>query len=389
MRTVGSPSLDGAPLDVTMVCARFAPFVGGTEAHVCELGGRLTARGHAVTVITTVLDPSHVGISTERGMRIERVLAYPRRRDFYFAPALRSRVRRLDTDLLHVQGYHTLVAPMAMSAAIHGDLPFVVTFHSGGHSSQIRTALRPVHHYALRHQLRHAGRLIGVSDYERNFFRSRLRLPSELFETIPNGVSEEFFRTARPTTMPSPRTMVALGRLEEYKGHDRVIRALPRVRRHHGDVRLQLIGRGSQQQALRALAARCGVGDVVEFTAVPYGERARLAELLEAAAVVVIMSSYESQCIAGLEAIAARARLVLANGSALTELRRYPGVRLVPQTGGEPLVRALVAQLDAPPLTDHVDIATWDDVTGRVEQTYRSVLAERASSTGAGLRCAS
>ncbi|MGO8470061.1 glycosyltransferase, partial [Rhizobium leguminosarum] len=39
-----------------------------------------------------------------------------------------------DWDLMHVQGYHTFLAQLGMAAASRKGLPFVVTFHSGGHS---------------------------------------------------------------------------------------------------------------------------------------------------------------------------------------------------------------------------------------------------------------
>ena len=58
------------------------------------------------------------------------------------ARGLYSEITRGGWDLVHVQGYHTFVAPIAMAAAKWARLPFVVTFHSGGHSSRLRNALR-------------------------------------------------------------------------------------------------------------------------------------------------------------------------------------------------------------------------------------------------------
>src|SRR3954454_3859132 len=119
-------------LRVLMVCARFPPYIGGTEAHVSELSERLAARGHNVTVLTTVLDPSEASEQIERGVVVHRVAAYPRAGDVHAAPELHALVRDAEADVVHVQGYHTLVAPMAMNAAHRAGLPYVLTFHSGG-----------------------------------------------------------------------------------------------------------------------------------------------------------------------------------------------------------------------------------------------------------------
>src|SRR3954465_11082167 len=180
------------PFRVLMVGARFPPYIGGTEAHVSELSERLAARGHAVTVVTTVLDPSEAGEQVERGVVVNRIAAYPRRLDLHAAPALHALVRHADVDVVHLQGYHTLVAPLAMNAAHRAGLPYVLTFHSGGSSSRLRRAVRPTHHRLIAPLVQRAQRVIGVSDFERDFFVRRMSLDPGRALTITNGVSDEF-----------------------------------------------------------------------------------------------------------------------------------------------------------------------------------------------------
>ena len=104
--------------------------------------------------------------------------AWPADYDLYFAPALYKWIRHGKWDIVHCQGYHTFVAPVAMAAAIAAHQRFVVTFHSGGHSSMLRRWLRPLQQLLLRPMLKRADRLIGVSAV-----RNRL-LPSA---TAPAG----------------------------------------------------------------------------------------------------------------------------------------------------------------------------------------------------------
>lgn len=368
-------------LRVSLVCARFPPFVGGTEAHVFELSRRLADRGHDVRVLTTVLDRDMVGSSVEHGVRVERMMAWPKSSDLHFSGTLRRLLAIEPVDIMHVQGYHTLVAPMAMSAADRLNVPYLVTFHSGGHSSTVRRAARPVQHRMLRRRLVGADGLIGVSAFESDFFAQRLRIPSSAVETIPNGVAPEFtFLDRSQRADRGECIIVSFGRLEDYKGHDKVIRAFARSRQSLANTRLRLLGDGPERDALISLADELGVGDSVDVTSVPYGDRQGLADELRAADLVVLMSSYESQGIAGYEALATGARLIVADGSALTELGVYPGVEVVPLHGGDELTEMISLQLERPPITTAPDLPTWDSTTDRVEATYRRVAAHRVAS---------
>jgi glycogen synthase len=381
---------DARSLRVLMVCARFPPYIGGTEAHVSELSTRLAARGHEVTVVTTVLDPTEANEQVERGVVVRRVRAYPRRADLHIAPKLHGLIRDTDADIVHVQGYHTVVAPLAMNAAGRAGLPYVVTFHSGGHSSRLRRALRPTHHRLLAPLVQRAQRVIGVSEFERDFFVRRMSLDPGRALTITNGVSEEFKSVERSVSTKTG-LIAAIGRLEHYKGHHRVIAALPEVRRRVPGARLRVIGDGPYEGALRALADQLGVGGAVEFTKVPYGDRPLLAERMAEADVIAILSSYESQGIAGLEAVATGARLVVADGSALSELRRFDGVCVVPRSDTGHVVDALVRQLRLPRQQQRPDVPTWDDTATHVEAVYADVLADRAGMdrSAAEVECAS
>jgi phosphatidylinositol alpha-1,6-mannosyltransferase len=62
--------------------------------------------------------------------------------------------------------------------------------------------------------------------------------------------------------------LLTVGRLAptaQYKGHDTVIKALPAIRRHVGDVAYLVVGTGPDQPRLEALAAEAGVSTHVVF----------------------------------------------------------------------------------------------------------------------------
>ena len=46
------------------------------------------------------------------GITVTSVRAWPRGRDWYFAPGIWSHMGRAKPELIHIQSYHTLVAPL-------------------------------------------------------------------------------------------------------------------------------------------------------------------------------------------------------------------------------------------------------------------------------------
>ena len=60
-------------------------------------------------------------------------------------------------------------------------------------------------------------------------------------------------------------TVSRLASRERYKGHDRVIRTLPRVLQQHPDTIYLIVGDGDDRPRLESLAVECGVAKNVQF----------------------------------------------------------------------------------------------------------------------------
>ena len=156
-------------LRVLMVTPRYFPFMGGIETHVHEVGRRLAQNGMHVTLLTTA-PPQTLGTppkeETVEGMRIIRVSAWPSQSDYYIAPEIYSIITRGKWDLVHCQGCHTFVPPLAMFAARAAKIPYILTFHSAGNSSRVRNKLRGIQWRLMQPLLSQASRLIGVSSVD-------------------------------------------------------------------------------------------------------------------------------------------------------------------------------------------------------------------------------
>ncbi|HET9185012.1 MAG TPA: glycosyltransferase, partial [Solirubrobacterales bacterium] len=129
---------EGERLAVLMVTPRNPALQGGVERHVSEVSRRIAAAGAEVEVLCSNPGGPPVREEEQGGVKVRSVRAWPRNRDYYFAPRLWPEMARRRWDVVHVQSYHTLVAPLAMLRALVLRVPYVVTFHGGGHTSEVR-----------------------------------------------------------------------------------------------------------------------------------------------------------------------------------------------------------------------------------------------------------
>jgi glycosyltransferase involved in cell wall biosynthesis len=363
---------------ILMVAARCYPFMGGIETHIQEVGPRLVARGHAVEVLTT--DPSgDLPVEEEvGGMRVQRVPAWPKDLDLYLAPGIYAAIRRGSWDIIHFQGYSTFVAPVGLLAALRRDLPFVLTFHSGGHSSRLRNAVRSTQHALLRPLMTRAARLIGVSEFEADFFSATMRVPRERFAVIPNGAAMP--APSRGVTV-DPHLIVSGGRLERYKGHHRAIAALPELIRRVPDARLHVVGTGPYEGELRALVRTLGLEDRVTIAAIPGSERQKMADLLASAGLFVLFSEYEAHPVAVVEALSLRRPVLVSDTSGLGELAAKGQCRAIPRDAGPSEVAAAIAEeLETRREIPDLTLPDWDDCAQSLSEVYDDVWNSRLTS---------
>lgn len=357
---------------VLQVSARFPPDVGGVETHVAEVAPRLRGLGFDVRVLTTDRAASQPWSAEVQGVPVTRVPAYPRSRDYYLAPAIVREIRNSGADLVHLQGYHTLVAPLAMAAALQMRIPYVVSFHSGGHPSALRQGLRGAQRVALRPGLRRAARLIPVSRFELELFRRSLALARERFRLVRNGA-----------TMPVPRTrrerggaaVVSVGRLERYKGHHRLVAAWPHLLHRIPEARLRILGVGPQADPLRSLIADTGMQGRIEVGSIDAADRQSMADAVGSANLACLLSEYEAHPVSVMEALAVGTPALVSRTSGLTELVEDGlAIGLAPHASPSTIADAIARALADPPTVDPGRLPTWDGCAEQLRDLYLEVL---------------
>lgn len=366
---VGGQPAEGR-LRVLMVCARYLPDVGGVETHVGEVARRLAAGGEfEITVLATDRTRALPRREVVDRINILRVPAWPRNRDYYLSPLIPGVVRCPGRwDIVHCQGIHSPVPALAMIAARKAKLPYLVTFHTGGHSLRHRNVLRPVQWRMIGPLLRDAAVLIGVSRFEADTLSRQAGLCNKSIVVIRNGGS---LPPPRAGTTVIPGRIVSSGRLERYKGHHRLIEALPYLIPKVRDAHLVVLGEGPYEHELRRLAYRLHVDDRVTIRCIDPRDRQAMATALAEASVFASLSEYESQGVGIMEALDVGRPVVGSDVAAVAELVDEGWIYGV--GAGEPaagVARQLATAMSSGPLIAPGSLPTWDACADRLRELY-------------------
>jgi glycosyltransferase involved in cell wall biosynthesis len=365
---------------VLLVTPRYFPQMGGIETHGYEVARRFAGQGVSTTVLTTDTSGQLPAEEQVEGVQVIRVPAYPRGKDYYFAPEVYNAVTGGGWDIVHCQGFHTFVPPVAMLAAKRAKIPYVLTFHSGGHSSRFRNSIRALQAALSRPLLAGAEKLIGVSKFEARLFQRRLGLPAGKFVVIPNG---SHLPRITPVRLDGSHPLIlSVGRLERYKGHHRVIEAFPKILERQPGARLRILGKGPHEGELQRMARDLGVADRTEIGAVSPTDREGMASVLARASVVTLLSEYEAHPIAVMEALSLKRPVLVADTSGLSELAEQGLVRAIPlNSSAAQVADAVLEQLRQPLIPSEIELPTWEQCAERLLTLYADVIEEH--------RCAS
>jgi len=295
---------------ILQVSPRYYPTIGGIEEHVRNISERL-AREHEVTVFAC--DPSGKLPKEESidGVFVKRFESFCPSDAYYISPGMARRLKKSEFDVVHGHSYHALPLYFARYAKAKR---FIVTphYHRHGHTA-FRDFLIKLYRRFGKRIFDHASRVIAVSEYEKRLLIEDFTIDRAKLSVIPNGIdSSEYID--QEVTSKKPRTILYVGRLEEYKGIQYIIEALPLLDR---DYHLEVVGAGSYEAHLVAQTRELGLNDRVRF----YHDlpRPELLERYAKAGVFVLLSRYEAFALTVAEALASRTPCIVANTSALSE----------------------------------------------------------------------
>ncbi|MGO8705402.1 MAG: glycosyltransferase family 4 protein [Candidatus Brocadiia bacterium] len=339
---------------VLFISYELPPIGGGGGRAALQVARRLAGRGHSVAILSSLF----AGLPEREqsgGVAIHR-LRVRRKRPDQCTPVellsfmLRSipAARRLADEMkptVVCAFFGIPGGPAAWRLRRRRGIPYVLSLRGSdvprpelASHQRLHALTRPL----LRRMYRDAAGLIAVSDSLR---RAALAvLPEARIEVIPNGVDTERFKPPVERSGPADRAeLLFVGRLQEFKGVQDAIAALPALERAFGrPARLTVIGDGPSRPALeaQAMALRAaGLNSEVRFLG--WLDPAALPAAYQSASLLLLPSYVEGHSNVILEALASGLPCVASD---------VPGIRetitdgregiLVPPRTPEALTRA-------------------------------------------------
>jgi glycosyltransferase involved in cell wall biosynthesis len=196
--------------------------------------------------------------------------------------------------------------------------------------------------------------VIAVSEWERDRLSNDFGVEATI---IPNGVAVDRFAGAEPVERNRPY-LLTVGRLEEYKGVQHVIRAMAVLPEYD----LLIAGSGSYREQLEQIASDEGVAAQVEFLG--YVDDEALPGLYAGAEVYVTMSEFEAYGMTVAEALAAGTPCVVRDEAALQDWGGVDGTINITTTTPESIQQA-VQSVDQT-TTHELENRSWDMITTQV-----------------------
>jgi glycosyltransferase involved in cell wall biosynthesis len=336
--------------------------IGGHGVQAMTLAAHLREEGYAVSVIP-VNPPFPHGLGWVRRWPYARTLLT----QALYRPSLR---RLAGSDVIHVFAasyWSFLLGPVpAILAARRLGKRVVLNYHSGEADDHLARWGRLIHPF-----LRMADAIVVPSRYLHRIFTRR----GHITRMIPNVVDIGAFRY-RDRVPLRPR-LLSTRNLEPGYDVANTLEAFARIRQEHPAATLTVVGRGSEEQALRRLAASLGIDGAVRFAG--RVEPALMPALCDEADVFVNSSIVDNQPISVLEALAAGLPVVSTPTGAIPEMLGdgETGI-LVPARDPAAMARAVSALLHEPDRAvtlarrarQAVVAHTWPEVRDRWAAAY-------------------
>jgi glycosyltransferase involved in cell wall biosynthesis len=301
-------------MKILQVCPKYYPETGGVEEHVKNISERL-AEKFEVSVFAT--DPTGKLPKEElvNNVKVIRFKSWAPCEAYYFSTTLKKHLTKHSDsfDIVHAHNYGALPALYAAQTKGKNKLVFTPHYHGTGHTF-IRALLHKPYKFLGKTIFEKADKIVCVSNYEKGLIINNFKVDEEKIVVIPNGVNLEEFRGLKRTKKKNYKTILCVGRLEEYKGIQYLIKVLPLL---EGDVVLEIVGKGPYKEKLVKLARKLNVTERVKFFQdLP---RNKLLQRYANADVFILLSKHEAYGLSVAEALCAGIPCIVANTSALTE----------------------------------------------------------------------
>jgi glycosyltransferase involved in cell wall biosynthesis len=276
--------------------------MGGADQQLLSAAQVLRSRGHEVLIVSLThlgpmgLEARNAGLRTE-SLEMRRAVPDPRG-----LMRLVRLVRGWRPDVVHSHMVHANLMARALRLLV--PVPVLIsTIHNVYEGGPLWMAA-----YRLTNGL--VDHMTIISEAAADRFITEGIVPRALLTVVPNGVDTDRLRNVPAGARESVRRSIglghefvwlAVGRFEVAKDYPNMLRGFAKVRAHHPQAVLLLVGRGSLQPETEALTQELGLAGAVRFL----GVRSDVPVVMSAADGYVMSSAWEGMPMVLLEAAAA------------------------------------------------------------------------------------
>jgi len=315
------------PLRIAFFTNYYHPVVNGVVRSVASFREILTKQGHNVFVFAQADNEykdeepfifRYPSLSLHLQMDIAAVIPVSSFVD-QLLPALKL-------DIIHTH-HPILLGQTAANKAADLNVPLVFTFHTQYWEythyvpfpqEVIQEFLKNAIHNWLKVFIRKCQHIVIPSESIKEILIREYGL-EDRYTVIPTGTDLKLFLKADGNALRQSRgwqddkVIISIGRLAPEKNWETLVRAAAQVYTQHPDMRLVLIGDGTDKQTLELLAAELGIAERVTFAGqVPFNE---VPAYLKAADIFSFASVTETQGLVTIEAMAAGLPVLAVDGS--------------------------------------------------------------------------
>jgi glycosyltransferase involved in cell wall biosynthesis len=351
------------------------PLAGGAEVHLHNVFGRLSDRGHEITLLVSNFEGGDE-CTTLDGMQVIRKGS---RNTFNYVVPFAVR------KLIGEQGYDLIVEDLnklPFYTSLYTSLPVVGLVHHlfGGVIFQETNPLFGLYVYLFERSIPLLYRSIPFIAVSESTKEDLVRggIPAGNVSVIYNGLSDMYRPSDRKTEKP---TLLYLGRLKKYKRGELLLNCLPEIRERVPDVTLNVAGDGDGRQGLEQVASRLELEDCVNFLGfVSDEEKVRL---LQESWALANTSPKEGWGLVSIEAQACGTPVVVYDAPGLRESLRDNESGFIVDYGDQAaLTDRIVSVLEDASLRERLregaiawaNQFTWDRAADETERVLKEVL---------------
>lgn len=349
--------------------------------NICE---RLVRRGHICNIITINKESSDDVDELINGIEVKRIGSPLRKYLYGLSPAMyryfrgdaASWLKREDVDIIHIHMYHNLLSLQLIYLLRNCGKPIIFTphYHGRGHN-RFASLLLELYQPLGKQMFKHVDKIVCVSEYEERLIRNDFSVPQEAVKLIPHGISIADIKPHNKKANKNPHiSILFVGRLEEHKGVQHILRAMRQLKDvHQMQPVLDIVGKGPYKKHLMKLAHDLSLEHDVIWNSFLTNEE--LWQKYRDTDIFLLLSRLEAYGLVVAEALASGTPTIVSDTSALSEFIGEAGcfgIKYPLQS--EKLARLIVdihqSDVQVGPF-DPLKIRTWDKVTDEYEQLYQ------------------